>query len=525
MHRPTTFRRLFLALLLSYVIAGALQPTPAQAVPPLPHSFYGSILIDGSPVPDGTIVAVRAGGQIILTDVTFSENGEQGLYRLLVPGDDPSTPGVEGALPGEVLSFFVSGLKAEQQHAWESGLVTELDLTVKSQGSTPTPTVTPTATETATPSPTATHTPTPSTTPTATPSPTPSATPRMLSFTPVADAYVDQALPTRAYGRLPEIQALGTPNRAKMMFLRFNVKGLPRGTSIVAARLRLTVINPSSSGGLLYGITNTRWSEQLSWINRPTIDGPQLATLPEVSLNQVIEIAVTGRVAGNGEVSFAVVLPAGNEDHLAYASRESVVAADRPQLVLSIASGPTPTPTATATRTPTRTPTPRPAVTTVLAFGAEADTFVDQRDADRSYGNGPLLQGLGMPNNLKQIFLRFNVRGIPAGSKVVAARLRLVVVNASTSGGKIFSLSDNTWNEDISWNKRPLVDGPLLETVSRVRIGQVVDIPVTGVVSGNGQVSFAIVLPSGNPDQLAYGSREGSLSRRPQLLLAITRSN
>ena len=84
----------------------SLSTTPVYAVPALPHAFYGTVEINGSPAPIGTSVSARGTG--VLTNIpqnpvattVAGEYGTGGLY-LLVQGD---------ISPGAMITVFVKCL-------------------------------------------------------------------------------------------------------------------------------------------------------------------------------------------------------------------------------------------------------------------------------------------------------------------------------------------------------------------------------------------------------------------------------
>jgi hypothetical protein len=153
----------------------------AQDVPPLPHAFYGTLLIEGEDAPPGTVVTAEVDGQVRGSIVSMypgvygsdaDGNFGPGIEKLIVQGliDD-----------GTVIKFYVDSVEADQTHEFASGEVTLLILTVGggvTPMSTPTPTVTPEPTSPPTPTPGPSVASTPATEPTptiggATPSPGP----------------------------------------------------------------------------------------------------------------------------------------------------------------------------------------------------------------------------------------------------------------------------------------------------------------------------------------------------------------
>lgn len=135
----------FLAVLLALVLFAA--PVYAQAVPALPHAFYGKVTVNGSPAPVGTKVEARGEGVLtgvnnnpIVTAVAGSYGSSNPLEPKLI---------VQGNLAdGTILTFYVNGIPTGQTAAWHSGEVTEVNITVIAQapppgGTPPPPTETP----------------------------------------------------------------------------------------------------------------------------------------------------------------------------------------------------------------------------------------------------------------------------------------------------------------------------------------------------------------------------------------------
>ena len=122
--------------------------------------------------------------------------------------------------------------------------------------------------------------------------------------------------------------------------------------------------------------------------------------------------------------------------------------------------------------------------------------------------------------NAKQIFIRFDVSGLPAGAVISSAKLRLYVANDSTSGGIVQSVSNTSWAEALTWSLKPLIDGPARATFGAVAVNTTVEVDLGAAIAGNGSYSFAITLPSDNSNTVGYASREnGTAANRPQLVI------
>jgi len=123
MKKVITFVALVCLLLLTI---GAI-PVYADGVPALPHAFYGSVSINGSPAPAGTSVEARGegvatgiGGNPTVTSVSGVYGTSNPLEpRLVVQGNIEE---------GATITFYVNGTSTSQTAEWHSGETTELNL-------------------------------------------------------------------------------------------------------------------------------------------------------------------------------------------------------------------------------------------------------------------------------------------------------------------------------------------------------------------------------------------------------------
>ncbi|RLP92574.1 DNRLRE domain-containing protein [Micromonospora sp. CV4] len=159
-----------------------------------------------------------------------------------------------------------------------------------------------------------------------------------VTFTPVADTYVQSDTASTNYGTSTQIVVDNSPVRRS--FLRFTVSGVS-GT-VTTAKLRLRTISGNSgsdSGGTFRKMSNTSWSETgTTWSNQPAVDGATLGSIGAVAGNTWYELDVRAAVTGNGTYSFGVTSASG--DGAYYDSRES--GADAPQLVITTGTTPPP---------------------------------------------------------------------------------------------------------------------------------------------------------------------------------------
>ena len=215
-------------------------------------------------------------------------------------------------------------------------------------GPIPTATHTPRPTLTATGGvvPTSTYTPTStpsqivvSVTPTFTPTPTlvPSHTPThtqttggsLLTFTPIADAYVDSANPAANYGMLTTLRVDGSP--IVRSYLRFNVQGL--SGPVTRATLRIFANSASSQGCTAGTVSDNTWSEStINYNNAPPI-GSALGSSGPFGAGVWVSMDVTAYIAGNSTYNLALTTP--GTTAVSLASRQS--GANTPQLIVETA--------------------------------------------------------------------------------------------------------------------------------------------------------------------------------------------
>ena len=140
--------------------------------------------------------------------------------------------------------------------------------------------------------------------------------------------------------------------------------------------------------------------------------------------------------------------------------------------------------------------------TEVLTFPALADSYVDSAAPSSNYDTGTVLRVDGSPERIT--YLRFAVTGVN-GRNVQRARLKLGCANASRSGGTIHRITSGSWSAaSVTWNSKPALDGPGLQTLDAVTVGQGVEFNLDGVVRGDGTYDLAI--DSGDGDGVDYVS-------------------
>jgi len=102
-----------------------------QAVPPLPSSFHGTVMVNSANVPEGTLITAWINGTQYAQTTTLMYSGNS-VYAIDVPGDDSSTTGViEGGKAGDTIVFKIAGVAADQTGIWTSGTYLTHNLSVQ----------------------------------------------------------------------------------------------------------------------------------------------------------------------------------------------------------------------------------------------------------------------------------------------------------------------------------------------------------------------------------------------------------
>ncbi|RME45200.1 MAG: hypothetical protein D6791_11295 [Chloroflexi bacterium] len=126
-HLVTTAAVGLVLTLLLVVPAGAAQVLP-------PHNFFGTVIVNTLPVPDGTRVQARIDGNVCGETTTFTDGFGPGSYTGLAVVSSGEKPGCGD--DGDTVEFWVKydGLdfaKAPQTATWMTGGNTRLNLELR----------------------------------------------------------------------------------------------------------------------------------------------------------------------------------------------------------------------------------------------------------------------------------------------------------------------------------------------------------------------------------------------------------
>lgn len=161
--------------------------------------------------------------------------------------------------------------------------------------------------------------------------------------------------------------------------------------------------------------------------------------------------------------------------------------------------------------------TPEPTEFRITLIG---DSYVRSNRATRTVGDAGELRVRRTSSADFNTYLKFEVQGLD--ESVRRATLRLFVLDGSSEGGAVYSVSNNykasgsSWDEaDLNFENAPTLSGSALSSQRNVSTGQVVEFDVTAAIAGDGIYSFA--LSNETSDLANYSSKEGE--QAPELVI------
>jgi hypothetical protein len=242
----------------------------------------------------------------------------------------------------------------------------------------------------------------------------------------------------------------------------------------------------------------------------PTPSGPTVSGFSPTSGSVGTSVVITGsRFTGATDVAFnGVSVGVGNFTVDSDSQITAIVPAGATSGPVSVTAG------TTATSSTSFTVIGSGAV---LTFTPDADTYVESDTPTTNYGLKPAVKIDNSPT--KSGLLRFTVSGVGGGS-VASAALRLYCTDASTDGGTVYSVLDNTWGEStVNWNTAPAA-GSELGSLGPVTAGAWVSVDVTPFVTGDGTYSMEIAKSTANA--AFFSSKEGTPGFAAQLVVTLT---
>jgi len=161
-----------------------------------------------------------------------------------------------------------------------------------------------------------------------------------VAFQAQADTHIDVRSPLTNFGNSTDL-GLGAGSSERVIYLRYDIQGLPGGAAIVDAYLQMRVSNGGGAGTIrLFNASDPLWDEGL-----PTWDAPlagsdgsgDMASPGTVSIGQDLQYTnLGGVIPASGPVSF--VIRSNDEDGSAFRSSEYSDIELRPTLFVTYSS-------------------------------------------------------------------------------------------------------------------------------------------------------------------------------------------
>lgn len=318
------------------------------------------------------------------------------------------------------------------------------------------------------------------------------------TFTPLADARVEESLPTRNLGIESTLSTDLSPRGES--YLRFSLNSV-KG-SVTRARLRLYASDGTSDGPQVFTAERYWEEERLTWNNRPSRLGGPLADVGAISPGTWVEYDVTGAVSGSTDLNLALVPT--SSDGADFISREG--RSDlRPQLVVTVTPE-APAPEGCMLRTDTYR----------RSLSGFTDGFVSQSEPTRNFSSEWELHADGSP--WLESYLQFDVDTL--GLTVRKAWLELYATNPTSDGPLLYRAGGDWTEQNLTWNTRPGLSTSAVGNLGAVSANSHVRYELTGVVTDWGLYNFALVPESS--DGVAFSSaNEPDSLRKPRLIYML----
>ncbi|AKF86334.1 hypothetical protein MFUL124B02_24925 [Myxococcus fulvus 124B02] len=158
-------------------------------------------------------------------------------------------------------------------------------------------------------------------------------------------------------------------------------------------------------------------------------------------------------------------------------------------------------------------------VTRTVSIIAMADTHVSSAQPTSSFGSSQTMVVGRAPES--EAYLRFFVAPIPEG-RITTARLRVYAIEGSSDGPTAHGPGVyRSWNEETTWNTRPVHSTSWLATSAVVPDGSWMEFDVTNVHVGPNSFSDLFLKADGDDSVTIASSEHPDPALRPQLLLTV----
>jgi hypothetical protein len=151
----------------------------------------------------------------------------------------------------------------------------------------------------------------------------------------------------------------------------------------------------------------------------------------------------------------------------------------------------------------------RSAAPTSLKVVANADTYVYQEYPNENRGAAPKLTASNQKNLHTRTYLRFSVQGVPAGV-TPKAHLLLSSDRNQPSAVDLHSVGSSSWNAMTMTMRNAPAVGPVVASVQPADRQKSLDFDLSGIVTKDGDYSFALEAPGTGTVATLFASEHGA---------------
>lgn len=147
---------------------------------------------------------------------------------------------------------------------------------------------------------------------------------------------------------------------------------------------------------------------------------------------------------------------------------------------------------------------------TALTVTAAEDTYVYQEYPDTNRATADKLTASNQPKLHTRSYLRFAVKGVPAGVSGLSARLQFSSDRNQPAQVELRSVASTSWSSrTMTMNNAPGI-GETVAVATPDGKQKNLDFDLSSVVKGDGEYAFALVAPLANTTSAVFSSEHGS---------------
>lgn len=150
------------------------------------------------------------------------------------------------------------------------------------------------------------------------------------------------------------------------------------------------------------------------------------------------------------------------------------------------------------------------AVGTTLSVSAAEDTYVYQEYPEQNRATSPKLTASNQASLHTRSYLRFAVRGVPAGASGMSAHLTFSSDRNQPALVELHRVASSAWSAATTTMKNAPAVGETVATARPAAKQKSLDFDLSNVITGDGDYSFALVAPLDGTVSAVFASEHGT---------------